>query len=302
MRRAMLLQFRVCEKAPELVKNCASTFLRNFLKGAAEHLFNRNYDVDYIASLDKLVTLDSDVQVSLLEKLSGKLENFAAYQMQYKDNRYKTYMFANIPNKHDQLSVQDCKSATVAFKNLATKYNAIFPSTEEQMHVLMEWYAECLGREFLPTDIANYILVKIVPLYLTDTEDLDHDELQFIYADMYASVKEYLRQVGYSVGKQFITNQYVPVVPDSKIQILHQNLYIHPSMNAICVLFGIQIYNKYYYGGSWMLVDLPNREHTKITIKDHKCLNTWIRERIDGYISYMKKEGVDEIYPVYVEQ
>ena len=88
VKRAMRLQFRVREDAPDVVKNCAAIFLSDYCGRTA-------YKCGLFRTLDQVVTNDSDVRISTLDTYKDKTGNYAVYQFKYKDNKYKTFRVSN---------------------------------------------------------------------------------------------------------------------------------------------------------------------------------------------------------------
>lgn len=301
--RVCCLQYRVREDAPGIVKNCAAILLRDYCRLTTNVLSKLNAQRGYERRLHQLFSSDTNVKVSELEQFHGDLADFAVYQFQYNDNRYKTFAVSNIgPVDIEQFVQHSLDPKYIALReqisDVMRKYLAIFPDDSEPMEQLNDWHMKTFGKALSPSNIARFILSRPAPVYLTDADSLNQEDLDFIYRDLCAATKTYFCLVGYNVGKQYITNQYIPDIPDSKVKILHQNLIIHPTMNVVGMLFGTQMGENYYYGGHWTPVDLPGKEsYEKVP---PGLINHWMHERIDNYINYMKMEGMDNIHPVYI--
>ena len=306
VKRGLRLQFRVRDNAPVVVKNCAAILLSDFCKKTCPYISMINTNNGYVRSLEDLLTEDTNVRISVLENIHDKLGEFAVYQFQYKDNKYKTFALSNIdsfPLSKEKVSESDGIALSNKLDKVAQKYNAIFPDESEQMSALAEWYSHQLGKEITRisgADMAKYILIRVVPVYLATSDTLDCDDLTFIYQDLHGAIFSYLSSVGYAVGKHYVTNQYIPDIPDSEIKVVHQNLFEHPEFNVIGVLHGLQVDDDYCYGGTWTIVDFPNKKVCNSNLVKKDALDLWIHEKIDNYINYMKQEGVENIKPVYL--
>ena len=307
VKRGLRLQCRVRDDAPVTIKNAAAIIFSDFCKKTCPYISMINSSKGYIRSLDALMTTDTDVRVSVLENIHDKLGNFAVYQFQYKDNKYKTFALSNTgdaPINEKDFSESDGSALKDKLNKVVQKYSAIFPDEHDQMTALAEWYTKQSGNEtthLSSSDLAKYILVRVVPTYLATSTKLNDDDLTFIYTDLHSAMRSYLMTVGYDVGKHYITNQYVPDIQDSQIKNVHQNLFEHPKLNVIGVMHGLQIDDDYYYGGTWSFADLPNRESCDDNATQRNMLDRWVREKINNYVHYMKQEGMDNIHPVYLK-
>lgn len=301
VKRAMRLQFRVREDAPDVVKNCAAIFLSDYCGRTASDVASSNYQCGLFKTLDQIITSDTDVHISVLDTYRDKTNSYAVYQFKYKNNKYKTFRVSNT-SIHDNISeVMQNKALVDKIRDWVRKYSAIFPDEDEPMSELQHWYIKQFGEEASRLRLSKYILARPVPCYITDTDTLNDKDLDYIYNDLRNATKAYLGDVGWSVGKHYINNQYVPDCQDSKVKIVHQNLSEHPNMNAVAVLYGIQMNDNYYYGGHWLIVDLPEKMDCRILNNQCEILDHWIRDKVDNYINYMKQEGMENIRPVYMD-
>lgn len=300
VKRAMRLQFRVREDAPDVVKNCAAIFLSDYCGRTASDVASSNYQCGLFKTLDQIITNDTDVHISVLDTYRDKTSSYAVYQFKYKNNKYKTFRVSNA-SIHDNISeVMQNKMLVDKIRGWIQKYSAIFPDESEPMSELQDWYTKQFGENASRLGLSKYILARPVPCYITNMNALDDKDLDYIYNDLHNTTKAYLVDVGWSVGKHYINNQYVPDCQDSKVKIVHQNLFEHPDMNTIAVLYGIQMNDDYYYGGHWLVVDLPEKMDCRTLNNQCELLDHWVRAKVDNYINYMKQEGMENIHPVYL--
>lgn len=300
VKRAMRLQFRVREDAPDVVKNCAAIFLSDYCRRTASEAAASNYKCGLFRTLDQVVTNDSDVRISTLDTYNDKTGNYAVYQFKYKDNKYKTFLVSNASIQDSLSTVMQNQALIDKIRDWIRKYSAIFPDEGEPMSELQDWYTKQFGEATSRIGLAKYILARPVPCYITDENSLEEQDVEYIYNDLRDATKAYLGDVGWNVGKHYINNQYVPDCPDSKVKIIHQNLFEHPDMNTIAVLYGIQMNDDYYYGGHWLVVDMPWKKDCRTLDNQDELLDHWVRDKVDNYVNYMKQEGMDNINPVYM--
>lgn len=300
VKRAMRLQFRVREDAPDVVKNCAAIFLSDYCGRTASNVAASNYQCGLFITLDQVITGDSDVRISTLDTYQDETGNYAVYQFKYKDNKYKTFRVSNASIQDNIPKVMQNKPLVEKIRGWIQKYSTIFPNEDEPMSELQDWYTKQFGEETSRLGLAKYILARPVPCYITDTDALDKEDIDYIYHDLRNATKAYLGDVGWNVGKHYINNQYVPDCQDSKVKIIHQNLFEHPDMNTIAVLYGIQMNDDYYYGGHWLVVDMPWKKDCRTLDNQCELLDHWVRDKVDNYVNYMKQEGMDSINPVYM--
>lgn len=195
VKRAMRLQFRVREDAPDVVKNCAAIFLSDYCGRTASDVAASNYKCGLFRTLDQVVTNDSDVRISTLDTYNDKTGNYAVYQFKYKDNKYKTFRVSNTSIQDSLSTVMQNQALIDKIRDWIRKYSAIFPDEGEPMSELQDWYTKQFGEATSRIGLAKYILARPVPCYITDGNSLEEQDVEYIYNDLRDATKPILEML-----------------------------------------------------------------------------------------------------------
>lgn len=304
VKRVMYLQFRVKETAPNFVKDCAASLCQSFLAVSAPLTSLFNNKCGECRTLNHLVSADSDVKLTPMETISDENAAFTVYQLAYQNNKNKTFALSNdnqLPDCINNISSALKKKLSDATK----KYEAIYgdhASMESLVDNLRSKYSFDLMNDKSPqVMMSKFILARPVPAFLSQDTTLDQEEITTIFQELCSSTTAFMASIGYSNAEYYLNNSYVPVVePNSTIKVQHLNLYKHPKFDVIGLYFGVEIGEQYYYGGYWFHCQIGR--HRRPNAPRHvKEMDEWARERITNYVNYVKKEGLDNVVPVFLD-
>lgn len=298
--RRVYLQFRVRPDAPWYVKDSATAVCQNFIRNIQNNVIMVN---NTFLNHNHLFTDDSDIKITLLKDIKRDVISTKFYELCYRDNRHKSFVHTDYVSDTADYSSEDLTKYMNSSKfqgdlkstvEYLTKLSAIYPLAEDS---IQEWMRMRDSQELNKVMVSEYILNRLVPCYILKDQDVTEDDMIQVYQDLIMSSIYYMMQVGYYGIQKFYTNDYIPVYPDTSIQIKHVNVLELPEDDVVGIFYGIEVGDKYFYGGDYVRAKIRpgNQEVRKPDEEFIKKINQWVTDRTDRYINYLKREGVNAI-------